>query len=686
MGFIQIIQLLLRNKKWVLVFPILAASLVFYLTRNIPSTYSAEMVIYTGIASGYNIGNDMEGKTDFHMVNSKFDNLIQTITSKETNKEVALRLLAEMINKLASLNRLILKTGNQRFEWLADSSKTKNLRGATVELTYNSLLQEIHKGSNNPYFELVFGKYDNPFNIKTIRDIKATRIGFSDMVKVEYTANDAYITKRTLDILSEVFLKKHRNMQIGEAYSVVKYFQEQTALSLAKLQQAEMALKSFRTTNRVINYYEQTKYIADQKEDFDMRESALLMDLQGYQNAYKKIESKLDNRALLQLKSEEVVKKRNELTAKLNALDLAGVKGNDKTGNSEKEIADMKQKLKSSIQDLYNINNSTEGVPSKMLLDEWLDLTVNLEESKAKLAALQKHKSEFERIYDQYAPMGSDLNKLERDVDVTEKEYLNLLHNLNQAKLRERNLQVTQNVSVVDPADLPVVPNTSKKFLLVIAAALSCFILVVILLILKEFMNDSIANPARLQKLSGLKTATAFAAEIDGDAANSEIMNDLSYERWMLRFMDLKNQHQNEPVNIMVLPFHKSITNGESLVNEMVERLNQNGHNWKAVTPQTASFDGASDQIIIVNHANHELLNQALLKASSMVYLLVDAEGKMGEYDEQLLEGWKTLNTPIQTILTNAKRYQLEKYFGEVPMKRSAIRKKIKNILTRYSK
>jgi hypothetical protein len=163
-------------------------------------------------------------------------------------------------------------------------------------------------------------------------------------------------------------------------------------------------------------------------------------------------------------------------------------------------------------------------------------------------------------------------------------------------------------------------------------------------------------------------------------------MNDLSYERWMLRFMDLKNQHQNEPVNIMVLPFHKSITNGESLVNEMVERLNQNGHNWKAVTPQTASFDGASDQIIIVNHANHELLNQALLKASSMVYLLVDAEGKMGEYDEQLLEGWKTLNTPIQTILTNAKRYQLEKYFGEVPMKRSAIRKKIKNILTRYSK
>ena len=98
MNFIEFIQLVLRNKKWVIFFPLLVAGCIYFLTRNLPHTYSSEMVIYTGIASGYNADNDINGKIDYHEANSKFDNLINTITSKETRKEVSLRLLSDLLN------------------------------------------------------------------------------------------------------------------------------------------------------------------------------------------------------------------------------------------------------------------------------------------------------------------------------------------------------------------------------------------------------------------------------------------------------------------------------------------------------------------------------------------------------------------------------------------------------------
>ena len=106
MSLLEFIQLILRNKKWVIYFPVIVGISVFYLTRNTPHVYSSEMVIYTGIASGFNPDNDYDSKIDFHAVTSRFDNLINIIGSREIRKEVALKLLAHMIHnpdKMATL-------------------------------------------------------------------------------------------------------------------------------------------------------------------------------------------------------------------------------------------------------------------------------------------------------------------------------------------------------------------------------------------------------------------------------------------------------------------------------------------------------------------------------------------------------------------------------------------------------
>lgn len=683
MNFIEFIQLLLRNKKWIIAFPIITGVAVFFLTRNMPHTYSSEMVIYTGIASGYNFNSDAEGKIDYHEANSKFDNLINTITSKETRKVVALRLLADLINHPQELNRVVTKLKLERFDWLNDSSTLKKVRGASEAATMQNLSAQILQGSQNPYYQLLYGQYGNPFNLSTLNTIKATRIGFSDMVKVEYTSEDALITKKTLDLLAEVFLQKYKGMRIGEVSSVVKYFEEQTALALARLQKAEMILKNFRTTNRLINYYEQTKYIADQKEDYDQRESQLQMDLEGYKSALAKVEKKLSSRTVIQLRSDEVVKSKDELSAQYNSLGLSLVKGNQNDAAKNTKIEALKKDLKENIQGLYEGNNSIEGIPGKDLLDEWLSLTVSTEEGTAKLKVLEKSKAEFEKIYDLFAPMGSDLNKLERDVDVSEKEYLNLLHNLNQAKLRERNLVVTENISITDPPDMPAVPNSSKRLILVIAAAFSCFIIVMVVLMMKEFLDDSISNPLNFLKTTGVKTATAFVKSTAENNATIENINAISNERWMLSLVDL--QQQNKIIKALVVPFHKSNSDYKQMLADVTSNLQSLGNNWQAgevINMQTSN----SNQLLFTNTSKRELINKEVISNSDVIYLFINAAQKMDEYQLQLLDSWKQLNIPMQAVMVDTKINHLEKFLGEVPKQRSYIRKRIKDIVRRYSK
>lgn len=682
MSFIEFLQLLIRNKKWVVLFPIFTAISIFITTRNSPDTYSSEMVIYTGIASGYNVDNDMQGKIDYHAANSKFDNLINTITSKETRKIVSLRYLASLIHNQKEAQRIVASYKTETFDWIADTTITASVKGINEDETYLKLIVALQKGSENPYYQLLYGERPSPFSLKTLGTIKATRLGFSDMVKVEYTAEDAIVTKTTLDVLAAVFLQKYKSMRVGEVNNVVKYFEEQTTAALVRLQNSEQELKNFRIQNKVINYYEQTKYIADQKQDFDQRESVLQMDLKGYQSALVKIESKLSSKALIRLQSDDVVKLRSDLAARYNARGLELIQSQSSNNIEDPSINHLKNELKSSIESLYEVNNSIEGVPGKNLLDQWLVLTVGAEETNAKLQVLENNKRTFEKVYDQFAPMGSDLTKLERDVEVAEKEYLNLLHNLNQARLRERNLVVTENISVTDPALLPVVANSSKRMLLVIAGFAGALIFVLVLLIVKEYLDDSISNPLRAQQLTGLKVATAFgtlASKVERLA-----IDNLSYRKWKVAVLELMNKSVTpSELTVFGVPFHKGIKH-HHLMERLKLELNESENKWEVIKYGQKS-ESKSNKLVVLPDPGHELILPMELNNCNLVYLFMDATEKLDEYQLQVLEGWKSLNLNVQIVLINTRDQNLERFIGELPKKRSKIRRKLKATILKYS-
>lgn len=681
MKLVEFIQIIIRNIKWVIFFPVLVSAAVFVLTRNAPRTYTSEMVIYTGIASGYNLDNDIKGSIDYHQANSKFDNLINTITSKEARKEVALRLMAELIHEPLELKRLELTSA----EWLRNPDTMHSIKGRNREETFNRLFAQLHSGNSEQLHLTVFGQKQNPFNVRTLAGISATRLGFSDMVKVSYTAEDAVLAKRTLDILAEVFMKKYQGMRIGEVSSVVKYFQDETASALVRLQQTESLLRDFRSRNQVINYYEQTKYIADQKEDYEQRESKLEMQLTGVESALRKLESKMKAAELRKLKSEEVVALRDELATKYNRKGLLDASGrSDEPGDAE--IRELRSRLTGSISELHRFNNTVEGIPGEDILDEWLQLTITKEQAGSELDVLRAYKMDFSKVFDRFAPLGSDLNKLERDVDVAEKEYLNLLHNLNQAKLRERNLSVTENISITDTPNLPIVANPSKRLILVIAAFMSVLILVLTIIILREFLDVRVNTPAKLFEQTGLKAASAFVRQDEKNKVLTGDINLLSSDRLALRMIDAVKDQPGTDRNpgVLIAPLTK--TSAENLQLLSSSQATIGSYLTERCSLRSTSTQLLNRPIFISDQTERELLGQELIGSSGMILLFISASEKIDDLKREKIEGWKKYGVPVEAILWDTEVHHIEQFIGDVPKHRSNLRKFIKNSIKRYSK
>ena len=193
MSVLEFIQLIIRNKRWVIYFPIIVGIGVFLLTRNTAHTYTSEMVIYTGIASGFNPDNDFDNKIDFHAVNSRFDNLINIIGSREIRKDVGIKLLAFMLHNPNKLDTLLDNSKNQNLTDRFSKEFIVRYKKGTLQATEDFLrLQLDSNAKGGDVYQLIFGEKLNCFNVKTLESIKAEREGFSDMLKISYDCEDPF--------------------------------------------------------------------------------------------------------------------------------------------------------------------------------------------------------------------------------------------------------------------------------------------------------------------------------------------------------------------------------------------------------------------------------------------------------------------------------------------------------------
>jgi uncharacterized protein involved in exopolysaccharide biosynthesis len=548
MKIIELIRLILKHLIILVVVPMLLAGLVIVLTGKSRLTYTSSTVLYTGIASGSSI--EMEKTFNYFATNTAFDNLINIIKSRETQEEVAIRLLSqhlllpkadpkfisskifgELKTKIPDYLNAYVVRGSVAEPVLVDSSEqnalAKNTDTASAKNTsvpdniglfpaaINKLdyertvekLTALMKSSDTNFVYKLLNYSDNHYSIKAISAIKAERIANSDLIKLSYEVDDPGICQQTLAIFNEVCIKNYKNIKENRSDAVVKYFESQLTQANIRLKVAEDKLLGFNKSNNIINYYEQSKAVAVVKEDMEVDYNNKKAQLAGTEAATKRLEEKLNIQQLVQVKSNNVLDKRKELgdinyeiaaaEAESGNADLS----NAKIAALKKRSESLKGEIKKTVGDLYSYQNSIEGLPVSTVLSEWINNVIESENLKAKLKVMDQRNKDFQQQYAIYAPAGANIKRIEREISVSEQGYLELLHGLNLAKLKLQDNELTSNLKAVDPPYFPLQPIPTKRAVLVFASALLGFILVFGIIIAMEYLDDTLKNLKRASKI-----------------------------------------------------------------------------------------------------------------------------------------------------------------------------------------
>jgi polysaccharide biosynthesis transport protein len=551
MKVIDFIRLVRKHLVLLILAPLLLAILVILLTLNPDYKYSSQTTLYTGIATGSSV--EMDKSFNYFATNTAFDNLINIIKSRNTQQEVAIRLLSQHLLlkgsdpkyiSAKSLEELKRITPNYIYSFVvselprqrntpavqsrllsvADSllnrdtfsfGDNKELNANEVpagidpeayEQTVKNLSKLMDSSDTNFVYKLL--NFPNPhYSFKDISGIKVQRIGTSDLVQLNYECDDPGICQQTLAIMTNVCVRNYRDVKENRSDAVVKYFEHQLKQAAARLKVAEDKLLEFNKANNIINYYEQSKAVAVVKEDLDVEYNNKRIKLAGLQAAIKRLEEKMGIQEQIQLKSAKIMTAKNQLGDLNYRIETAETYKNPENGDFKNlyklkaEADKLKEEIKAAVSELYSYGNSREGLPLQTILTDWITNVIEAENIKAGLDVLGERIKEFQKQYSIYAPAGANIKRIEREISVSEQEFLEILHGLNLAKLKMQDNELSSNIKVVDLPYYPLSPIPTKRKILVLLALVVGFILVLSSVLLAEYFDQTLKNPAHASKV-----------------------------------------------------------------------------------------------------------------------------------------------------------------------------------------
>ncbi|WP_259016107.1 GumC family protein [Emticicia fluvialis] len=713
MTLLHFLNIIYKNLKALILVPLVLAATIFYFTRNEKKVYTSETTIYTGIASGYSLIGSI--KADFFTANNAFDNLLSLIQARETKEDVAVSLLAE---------HLFMKNHDpSKMTWGSYTELKKLVPQSTIDSVVKSTLPEtraaiasyMKKNDTNVIYRLINSKVPN-YSIDALNNIKSNRVSSSDFIKISYEANDPFICKHTLELLEDIFMDKYRLLKGGQTVSVVGYFEEQSKKSFARLDSVEQVFLEFNKKNDIINYYEQSKAVANEKEDLYALNHNLEMDEQASIRSLDKVNENIKNRVYQSLYGSEIINEREKLSDVYNKIAFSEAinrgKGNKRELDSLKSYANViENNLRVSLDKLNANTNTPEGIPTKNVLDEWFKNTIAVEQGKAKLAVMDKRKREFTEEYRKFAPLGAFLKKIERQISVYEQEYLQMLHDLNLAKLSQQNSEITSKLNVVDPPYLPLKPNASKRIILVVVGFLGGFIMVLSVVLGNAFINKTILEPSRAKKMIG-KPFMGLYPLLTENPKFLELANVRLMQQVLSRVDPL-----DKPVYIGFVSVQKG--EGKSTIIDMLEQeltnlsfsvekqlllptieykqlgismpMSLEAHQWDTEENMIANWE-AKNTLIVKKDVDFVLiefppLEKMIIKPGLFPHLhqtilLCRANRIWDQRDDEILDLFaKTTGTTPMVLLNGVETDFAEETLGEVPKKRNALRSFIKSLV-----
>ncbi|MFN3487527.1 MAG: hypothetical protein ACK4YV_00255 [Emticicia sp.] len=711
MNLIEFVRLIKKNIFLLILIPIVMVAATHFFTRNADKEYNSTTMLYTGLSTGFTIESTGDGRKDRDMVNNSFENLLNTIRSRETLKEVSFKLLSEaIILEKPDGKHINPKTFENMKKWFPAPVRKQVVVKGNAAATYQKLLLAYETGEPREIQHL-FNEEKTPFSLKSLSEIKANRKGSSDMIEMTYTYNDKGLCENTLKTTLEVFMRRYKGLKASETGSVVAYFQEQFDNAKRDLNEAEERMKNFRENGQILNYYEQTKALAGKKEDLTDEHHRLEGELKAADNALYKLEEKLSINRSTFFKNTELLSQKNkisELTSFI-ARNTLNPDGSD-VEKMNQQVKAYENQLTDGVKNLYARTHSTENVQINNLLESWLENMILVEKNKARVGSLNQRLGEIKGDYARFAPLGSGLSRIEREIDVRERAYIQILHDLNLALLRKQNIEISSNLDIIDKPITIEMP--SKKMMLVILSGLVGAIGVLATILILELSDRTIKNLERAIDFTGIEAAGALPVFYQKN--HSETIKETLIGQIITNFkLKISALHGSSTTPLIMITSTQPSEGKSEVANLITQHLQKSGARVLSIQPSSETgtsyvegllkypaskalsevkgFEELISTWIDPNDYDYCLLEippfltgnipTNILKNAHLSLLVVSANRSWKKADKKAVQILENYNIPVEMIVNGVAFDSLENLVAENQTKDSKLKTAIKRLL-----
>lgn len=688
--FRYIVRFFYRIRRWMIGLPLLAGIIAWILTANLEKTYDVKTTIYTGILSGYNVDASDTRNATIHM-----NNLINIITTERTLKVVSLKLLTRCLiygDAEKNTSYITAKHYQELIEGVPREVKAL-IDKDSEERTYNNLVAYERPSANNYIYGLL--NYNHPyFSVPLLAEhIKVAQLRNSDLIEIGYSANDPGIAYNTLEILNEEFVKQYRELRYGETNDVIKFFREELARLHKQLTAAEDSLIEYNIEHRIINYGEQTKQVTIMDATYQMMDNDLLINSSTSRALIDFYEYKLGDLAKKLRTNNQFMNKLQEIS-KLNTQistmeitpdgmqDTNLQKQRERLDDAENTIKELAQQI--STEDIA----STDNVSQSTLLDQWLAQVVLREKTNAQIQARDIMREKLDQDFLYFSPIGATINRKERNIGFIEGNYMSIMGALNQAILRQKNLEMTAaSLKVMNPPLFPLSASPTNRLMIILTTMLAVLLFTVGYYLIIEILDRTLRDKIRAQRITGGTVLGAYPREnTQRHRRYNKAMEEMAIKQLSTSLLPYLSNRKQRIVNLLSTEekdgktyIANALENYWNSIGLQVRRithdedfLSEDSQYVQANSIAELCPDLEPDEIALVEYPvlKNNPLPPTLLNEASVNLMVVRANRTWKDTDQLMYKRFldvKNEEVPLLFYLTQADRTAVEDFTGQLP-------------------
>lgn len=496
MDVINFIRILLRRARLLLLVPLVAMAVAFLLTRGLEDTYKSKAVLAAGILDDTRISiSENENLTSSFLIQTKFSNLIELITSKASVQLTSYKLLIHDLEEPVPFRSSTL------YGTLNAASKQH-----AAGVVKNLLANHAYLNSGNPD-ELGIKRLTEAQRYNTealLKKLKVERAGNSDFIEIEFESENPQLSAFVVNTLCEEFIQYYRGVVSIKTDASTDFFRRLAEEKRKELSTLVDNLKVYKMDKNIINLYEQTKSLVNQLSAVEILRENTQKEIPSLTEAIRKIDEKFESKDKQYVEA-QLLKYNTKIAAlkdRVNELNERYIQ----SGLTQTALLDSVNALKRAIDAEIKLTTDNllvdPNITRQELLTKRITFEIELEVAKQSVKSIDKELKRLQNIINGFTPAEATISSMEREIGVAAETYLLILNKWNLARFASEeagtNLALTERGY---PADKPE-PN--KRNLLTILAGVLALLLTVIGIFIFEYLDLTIKTPKQFTRITGL--------------------------------------------------------------------------------------------------------------------------------------------------------------------------------------